>query len=67
MSYCRFENTAKAMRDCLNAIEDGDLYDFDEWELNGFKNFFELAKVIVEREEKLERIVEWYEDEGNKI
>jgi hypothetical protein len=24
MSYCRFENTANALRDCLGAINDGE-------------------------------------------
>ena len=62
MSYCRFENTAKAMMECLNAIEDGDLYDFTPYELAGFKRVFAIAQQIVDNEEVLERMTEWYEE-----
>ena len=30
MSYCRFENTSKDLRDCLNNIHDGELSDDEE-------------------------------------
>ncbi len=29
MSYCRFENTAQDLQDCVRAIENGDVYDFN--------------------------------------
>jgi len=62
MSYCRFENTAKDMRDCIYAIEDRDVYDFGDHELRGFKEFFELAQEIVSMEDDIERIIEYYEN-----
>lgn len=62
MSYCRFENTAKAMKECMFAIEDGDLYDFSEHELMYFKKFFEIAQDILDNEEVKERMLEWYSD-----
>ena len=37
MSYCRFENTAQDLQDCVRAIENRDVYDFSSYELNGFK------------------------------
>jgi hypothetical protein len=62
MSYCRFENTAKAMRECLYAIHDGDLYDFSTQELIHFRKFFEIAQEILDNEEVKERMLEWYSD-----
>jgi hypothetical protein len=62
MSYCRFENTAKAMRECLYAIHDDDLYDFSTHELIYFRKFFEMAQEILDKEEVKERILEWYSE-----
>ena len=62
MSYCRFENTVKAMRDCMYAIYDSDLYDFSTAELIYFKKFFDIAKEILDQEEVKERMIEWYSE-----
>ncbi len=62
MSYCRFENTAKDMQDCIYAIEERDVYDFSNYELRGFKEVFELAQEIVNMEDDIERIIEYYEN-----
>ena len=35
MSYCRFENTAADLRDCLNAIHRGDTDDLSNMKLMG--------------------------------
>jgi len=64
MSYCRFENTAKDMRDCINAIEDRDVYDFSDYELRGFKDLLEYAQEIVSMENEFEQIIEYYEDKS---
>ena len=61
MSYCRFENTASALQDCINAIEDYDVYSFSDYELRGFKDVLEYAREIVNLEEDIERIIEYYE------
>ena len=62
MSYCRFENTAKDMQDCIYAIEERDVYDFSDYELRGFKEVFELAQEIVNMEPEIERIIEYYDN-----
>lgn len=62
MSYCRFENTVKAMRDCMYAMDDGDLYDFSTAELIYFKKFFDIAQEILDQEEVKERMIEWYSE-----
>ena len=62
MSYCRFENTARDMRDCINAIEDRDVYEFSSYELRGFKEVLEYAQEIVRMEDDFERIIEYYDN-----
>lgn len=46
MSYCRFENTAKDVQDCLDAIYEGDLDDMSSYEIQGFLNFVSLCKEV---------------------
>ena len=66
MSYCRFENTAKDIRDCINAIEERDVYEFSNYELRGFKDVLEYAQEIVSMENDFERIIEYYESTDTK-
>ena len=35
MSYCRFENTAADLRDCLSAIHRGETDDLSSYEISG--------------------------------
>jgi hypothetical protein len=66
MSYCRFENTANALQDCVHAIEEREVYDFSSYELRGFKTIVELAQEIVDMENDIERIIEYYESSDAK-
>ena len=66
MSYCRFENTAKDMQDCVYAIEERDVYEFSNYELSGFKSVLELAQEIVNLEYDIEKIIEYYEPSDTK-
>ena len=61
MSYCRFENTARDMQDCIYAIEEREVYNFSDHELRGFKDVLEYAQEIVNMEDDIERIIEYYE------
>ena len=63
MSYCRFENTAQDLQDCVRAIENGDVYDFSSYELNGFKELIRLADELVNMDYETERIIEHYKNE----
>ena len=66
MSYCRFENTAKNMQDCVYAIEERDVYEFSSYELRGFKEVYELAQEIVDMENDIEKIIDYYESSNTK-
>ena len=63
MSYCRFENTARDVEDCIRAIEDGDVYDFSQWELNGFKKLINLAEELLNMSGETELIIEHYKNQ----
>tara|TARA_R100000664_G_scaffold34160_1_gene54490 strand:+ start:17939 stop:18145 length:207 start_codon:yes stop_codon:yes gene_type:complete len=58
MSYCRFENTSKDMRDCLYALDRGEAEDLSNYEIEGLKNLLAYAKEIVELEGEIEGLVE---------
>tara|TARA_R100001377_G_C3164095_1_gene100688 strand:+ start:249 stop:452 length:204 start_codon:yes stop_codon:yes gene_type:complete len=62
MSYCRFENTARDLQDCVSAIENDEVYDFDGYELNGFKKLIRLAEELANMDSETEQIIEHYKN-----
>jgi len=48
MSYCRFENTVRDMRDCLENIEEYDFTNSSDYENTAFKEFFELCQEVLD-------------------
>ena len=56
MSYCRFENTARDLQDCVYALDDSDVEDLSSYEINGLKDLLGLAKEIVNMEEYINEI-----------
>jgi hypothetical protein len=53
MSYCRFENTVRDMRDCIDAIESGDTDELNEYELEALEQFLSLADEIKYNEHEI--------------
>ena len=49
MSYCRFQNTADDMRDCVDAIDNGELTELSNREQRAFVEFVELCRSVAER------------------
>ena len=62
MSYCRFENTVRDMRDCINAIEDGETDELSNYEIRALEEFLDLARDITNLEYDIEQILADYED-----
>ena len=62
MSYCRFENTTRDMRDCLDAIEDGDTRELSRYEATALREFLALAYIITDYEPDIKAILKEYED-----
>jgi len=58
MSYCRFENTAKAMADCVSAIEDNEISEtLSIYEVNGLKDMQMLAMDLINLQDEIEEII----------
>ena len=58
MSYCRFENTARDLNDCVQAINNGETENLSEYELNGLRDLLDLAVDIIDNEEYIQKIIE---------
>ena len=58
MSYCRFENTAKALRDCVNAIQDNEVNDLSTYEVDGLAELQLLAMDIVAMQNEIGDIID---------
>ena len=61
MSYCRFENTVMDIRDCINAIEEGDTDSLSSYEVNALKEFKELGDEIKRLDIDIDLILEEYD------
>ena len=59
MSYCRFENTANDLKDCVWALNDQDIRqgDLGSYEIRGLKDLLDYAKDIVHMEDYIKEIV----------
>jgi hypothetical protein len=58
MSYCRFENTAKALRDCVNAIQDNETNNLSTYEANGLAEIQLLAMDIIAMQDEIGDIID---------
>ena len=61
MSYCRFENTVMDIKDCINAIEEGDTDSLSSYEVNALREFKELGDEIKRLDIDIDLILEQYE------
>ena len=62
MSYCRFENTAKDLADCVSALINREAENLDHYELNGLAQILEYANDIIDMEEYINEILDGNED-----
>jgi hypothetical protein len=58
MSYCRFENTLKDLRDCYKDMSETDFYELSETEQQSRNKLIALCKDISEQYEEEEIIDE---------
>lgn len=61
MSYCRFENTAKDLQDCVNAIDRGETDELNDYEKSGLAEILKLSEYIVDMEDYINDILNDYE------
>lgn len=58
MSYCRFENTANDLEDCIEAIENEEINDLGIFEVQGLERLLEQAKIILRYRNEIEEGIE---------
>ena len=58
MSYCRFNNTANALEDCLDAIENNELDDMADFEHEGIEDIINCCEAILEYRARLEEAID---------
>ena len=61
MSYCRFENTANDLRDCVNAIRRGEYEELNDYEVEGLREILHLSELIIDDKDFIKEIIEDYE------
>ena len=61
MSYCRFENTANDLQDCVNAINRGETDELNEYEKSGLAEILKLSEYIVDMKDYINDILNDYE------
>ena len=61
MSYCRFENTARDLRDCVNAIRRGEYDELNDYEVEGLREILHLAELIMDDHDIIKEILEDYD------
>ena len=62
MSYCRFENTANDLGDCVKALLNNEVEDLNHYELNGLAQILEYANDIIDMEDYINDILDGNED-----
>ena len=58
MSYCRFENTARDLADCVDALNNGHTEDLNDYEKQGLNNLLYYAARVVDYADDIMEIVE---------
>ena len=61
MSYCRFENTARDLADCVRAIQDGEMEDLSQYERTGLNELLYWAGQVVDYADNIMEVLEEYE------
>ncbi len=58
MSYCRFENTARDLGDCVRVLFNGEVENLSHYELNGLALIVEYANDIIDMEDYINDILD---------
>lgn len=58
MSYCRFENTARDLADCVSAVNRGEIDELNEYEVQGLIDILSLCNDMLENEDYIHETIE---------
>ncbi len=62
MSYCRFENTARDLGDCVTAIQNRETEDLSSYERRGLDKLLHYAETIVQYGDEIKELLEDYKE-----
>ena len=57
MHYCRFQNTAKSMAECIEGIENSEYNDLSTDEKDGILDMLAHCEVILSYQEEIEEVI----------
>ena len=58
LSYCRFQNTARDLSDCVEAIDNHEIDEYvSDSELEGLRCLLILAREVLDRETEIESLI----------
>ena len=58
MSYCRFENTARDLADCVDAIFNGETTELSQYEIDGLASLLEYSRELLDMKRMIEDVIE---------
>ena len=59
MSYCRFENTARDLQDCLDAIQNGEINDLgSQYEVDALEELLDLCRDVVAYKDEIQDAID---------
>ena len=59
MSYCRFENTARDLEDCLDAIQSGEINDLgSQYEVDALEELLDLCRNVVAYKDAIQNAID---------
>ena len=65
MSYCRFENTARDLSDCVDAIQRGEIHELSEYEIQGAEWLLQLAEELIDLKDELQEGIQASKEYNN--
>ena len=57
MHYCRFQNTAKSMAECIEGIENSEYHGLNGEEKDGILDMLAHSEVILSYQEEIENVL----------
>jgi exonuclease VII small subunit len=68
MSYCRFENTADDLQDCVYAIENGEMtVDMSDYEADALRDLLMHAESIVCMKREIEQALDRWQEHADEL
>jgi len=59
MSYCRFENTARDLEDCLDVIQNGEINDLgSQYEVDALEQLLDLCRDVVAYKDEIQDAID---------